>query len=401
MKKRLMVILSLALAVCCCLGLAACGLFGFGADGGGSSSGSGSGSGGGSSQPQVDSDGTFLYSGSTVKAASTSISGAITIPAEHNGMPIDTIPANAFNGCNAITSITVPESVTSIGAGAFNGCSSLRSITLPFIGSQKGNTGSAAYFGYIFGTSSYQGGTGVEHEKASWPTRYYIPETLRSVTITNETIIGKYAFRNCTMLTEINLNEKVIQVGERSFEYCSKLEEINLPSVSILPEALFGGCISLSKFTINDSVDSIGEEVFRSCHALSSINSETAGTFIIPDTITSIGAAAFNGCSLVKDITLPFVGYQKGNTGSAAYFGYIFGTSSYQGGTGVEHEKASWPTRYYIPETLRSVTITNETIIGKYAFRNCSMLQSITINKAAQNSVGEKAFENTATPTWN
>lgn len=161
MKKWLMVILSLALAVCCCLGLAACGLFGSGADGGGSSSGSGSGD-GGNSQPQVDSDGTFIYSGSTVKAASTSISGAITIPAEHNGMPIDTIPANAFKGCNAITSITVPESVTTIGEGAFNGCSSLRSITLPFVGGQKGNSdSSSAYFGYIFGSSSYQGSTKV------------------------------------------------------------------------------------------------------------------------------------------------------------------------------------------------------------------------------------------------
>lgn len=39
------------------------------------------------------------------------------------------IGANAFEGCNKITSIVIPESVTKIGAGAFSGCSVLTDIT--------------------------------------------------------------------------------------------------------------------------------------------------------------------------------------------------------------------------------------------------------------------------------
>ncbi len=407
MKKFIKGMVIALFTACLSLSLVACGSFFGGGSGsssssssGGSSSGNSSGSSSGSSsQPKEDSDGTFLYTGASVQAANTSISGDITIPSERNGAPIDTIPANAFKGCVGITSITVPESVTSIGKGAFSGCSSLRSITLPFVGSQKGNSdGNTACFGYIFGTSSYQGGT--ETRDFYTYDRFYIPSTLRSVTITNETVLTGGAFYHCSMLTKIDLNDTIIQVGRSCFEDCSKIEEISLPSISIIPSSLFQGCISLSKFTINDSVDTIGGSAFFGCSGLSSINSSTAGEVVIPNTVTSIGASVFHGCSLMKNITLPFVGEQKGNSGkSAACFGYIFGTSSYQGATEVRDYYTY--NRFYIPSTLRSVTITNESAIANGAFYNCSMLQSITINKEAQGNVGENAFENSAQPTWN
>ncbi len=412
MKKWLVTILSLMFAVCLCLGLSACvftdeygNVVGPGYSGGSSSSGgsgSSGGSSGGSSAPKEDNDGTFIYSGASIKAANTSISGDIVIPASHNGAPIDTIPASAFKGCNGITSITVPESITSIGEGAFNGCSLLRSITLPFVGSQKGNTGKSACFGYIFGTNSYQGGTEVsQHYGSGVVASFYIPSTLRTVIITNETTIGQCAFANCSMLTEINLNDGILQVGASSFSKCSKIEKINLPSITIIPTSLFYGCISLSSFTINDSVDTIGESAFMDCSALSSVNSDTVGEFVIPSNVTSIGEGAFSGCSMIRSITLPFVGSGKGNTGRAACFGYIFGDDQYQGGTKVsQHYGSGVVASFYIPSILRSVAITNETTIGKCAFENCSMIETLKINSGAQGNVGTDAFKGTATPTW-
>ncbi len=239
MKKRFILILSLIFALCLCSLTACGGLFGFGSGGNGgsynsgSSSGSGgnggnnSGSGGGSSTPKEDSDDTFIYSGASVKAANTSISGAITIPAERNGTPIDTIPADAFKGCNAITSIVVPESVTTIGEGAFSGCSSLRSITLPFVGSQKGNSGtSTACFGYIFGEDSYQGGTKIRQIYNTGIGQFedfYIPSILRNVTITSETVLCYGAFQNCSMLQTITINKGAQNsVGEKAFENTAK-----------------------------------------------------------------------------------------------------------------------------------------------------------------------------------
>ncbi len=439
MKAFFKTILSLAALVAfICVGLAACGFLrfdsgnsGITSDSNSSSSSSGSGSNSGSSssgsssnngssssgsnsgnssggnsssQPKEDSDGTFIYSGASVKAANTSISGDIVIPASHNGTLIDTIPASAFKGCYGITSITVPESITSIGEGAFNGCSLLRSITLPFVGHQRGNNGSSACFGYIFGPGSYQGSKSVSvyNRSISGPQYYYVPSTLRSVTITNETIIDSGAFYDCSMLTEINLNDGILQVGVSSFAGCSKIEKINLPSITIIPSSLFSGCISLSSFTINDSVDTIGSSAFKGCTALSSVNSTKAGEFIIPDSVTSIGEGAFNGCSFVKSITLPFVGYQRGNNGSSACFGYIFGSGSYQGSKSVSvyNRSISGPQYYYVPSALRSVTITNETIIDSGAFYDCSMIETLKINSSASQNVGKDAFKNTATPDW-
>ncbi len=101
-------------------------------------------------------------------------------------------------------------------------------------------------------------------------------------------------------------------------------------------------------------------------------------------------------------IILPFVGIKKGNSGSKeANFGYIFGEDSYQGGIKISQQYTgynnSW---FYIPATLRTVKITNETALNYGAFQNCSMLISITINSGAKNNVGTKAFENTVAPTW-
>lgn len=224
MKKNLITLITaLVFVLICALGLISCGIFGSPSGNSGGSSSSGGNSGGESPQPKDDSDGTFIYTGASVKAASTSISGDIVIPSTHNGSTIDTIPANAFKGCFGITSITVPDSVTSIGASAFNGCSMLKSITLPFVGSEKGNTSSKeANFGYVFGESSYQGGTRVTHYYSSNNTAYYsyyIPSTLRSVTITNESRISYGAFQNCSMLTSIKINASAQNsVGSKAFE---------------------------------------------------------------------------------------------------------------------------------------------------------------------------------------
>ncbi|MBQ8749227.1 MAG: leucine-rich repeat protein [Clostridia bacterium] len=64
----------------------------------------------------LSADGTYY----SVKASSTSIIGELNILSEVNGIPVTTIEANGFEGCTGLTTIRIPNSITTIGVDAFN-----------------------------------------------------------------------------------------------------------------------------------------------------------------------------------------------------------------------------------------------------------------------------------------
>ena len=281
-------------------------------------------------------------------------SNEVIIPSFYKGYAVNSLVESSFKDCVEIVSVKIPDSVKSIGQRAFSGCSNLESLTIPFVGAKAGVTISDTYqypFGYIFGTAKYEGG------EATWQyyygssinstisSTYYIPSSLKSVTVTGGNILHG-AFDDCSGLTSI---------------------------------------------TIGNGVKSIGDSAFYGCSGLTSVT--------IPDSVTSIGKDAFSGCSSLEKITIPFVGTKSGVTSSDTYqypLGYIFGTSSYDGGVATRQDyygnSTSYTTdaTYYIPSSLKSVTVTGGNILYG-AFYNCSGLTSVTIGSGVT-SIGDYAF---------
>lgn len=124
---------------------------------------------------------------------------------------------------------------------------------------------------------------------------------------------------------------------------------------------------SINEVIISNEVTNITEFAFEGCTSLTSI--------VIPNSVKSIGDGAFSGCSSLETITLPFAGSKANAPETSSHFGYIFGTKLYDGGEFLPNGEIS----YYLPASLKEVIITSGTSIGKFAFRNCFFLTSITI----------------------
>ena len=299
-----------------------------------------------------------------------------------------------------VTQIIIPNYTTSIGESSFSGCSSLEEITIPFVGAVAGKTSSDTYqypFGYIFGESSYTGGTKTTQyyygssTSSSTYNYYYIPTSLKKVTVTGGNILYG-AFYNCSSLYSITIPDSVTSIGGSVFYGCSSLTSITIPnSVTSIGDDAFENCSSLTSITIPNSVTSIRWFAFSGCSSLTRVS--------IPDSVTNIGYSAFSGCSSLEEITISFVGAVADKTSTDTYqypFGYIFGESSYTGGTATKQyyygssTSSTTFSTYYIPASLKKVTVTGGNILYR-AFYNCSSLTSVTIGNSVT-SIGSSAF---------
>ena len=211
----------------------------------------------------------------------------ITISNIYDGLPVKKIQftysgnsgpniPDSFNNRYKITSITIPDSVTSIGAWAFSDCSSLTSITIPDSVTSIGE--------YAFN------GCPIEKAMISALAIPYISKTkLKEVVITSGESIVDSAFFNCDSLTSITMPDSVTSIGEDAFGHCNSLTSVSIPdSVTNIGLGAFWRCTSLTSITIPDSVTSIGQFAFEDCASLTSI--------IIPDSVTSIDPYAFSSC---------------------------------------------------------------------------------------------------------
>ena len=302
-----------------------------------------------------------------------------------------------------IKEVRVSEGITSIGSYAFNDCDNLMIVSLP-------NTLTAIGSGVFSNCGSL---TGVP-----------LPEGL--------TTIDDGAFSYCSNLISMTIPSTVAELGISVFSNCRALQTVTFTGnlVKHLPDNLFYYCTKLQNFVIPNGVETIGGSVFGYCGLLTEIT--------VPEGVTHMGSWVFNNCQEMVSIHLPaslqFVGLAcfSGNTTADLYFAGTMdqwarinedvfkaicsdGTIRTWGYYGDNHfytltiegdlkltgsgEVPDITDKGTIPWSGWQNSIVNVTLpedipnIGRRMFENCSNLESIYI-PATVTKIGLPAFQN-------
>ena len=319
----------------------------------------------------------------------------------------------AFYNCSGLTSLTIPNSVTSIGEDAFSGCNEMiyDTTTIPGVkligGWAVGSTGS------LSGALDLTGVRGIGDSAFSGC------EGLTSVTIPNSVAsIGYHAFFGCSGLTSVTIPNSVTKIETGAFLGCEALESVTIPaSVTSIGTEAFSGCTGLRQFTvaadnpkyksvsgllltkdgktlvcgisgdvvIPDGVTSIGEEAFFLC-GITSVS--------IPASVTGIGDGAFYGCHELKQFTVA-----SGNSKYQSVSGLLFTKDGKTLVYGISEDGVTIPDGVtcigdgaFSVRGIKSVVIPSSvTAIGEEAFSSCGELTSVTI-PASVTSIGSGAF---------
>ncbi len=291
---------------------------------------------------------------------------------------------DAFSDCISLTSITIPEGVTSIDAWAFGGCSSLTSITIPASVTSIGN------HAFSDCNSLIQKENGV-----SYVDKWIIDcdESVSNVTLRSNTVgIGDHAFSDCISLTSVTIGDGVTSIGVGAFDGCSSLTSITIPEgVTSIGDDAFRDCSSLTSITIPAGVTSIGYAAFLNCSSLTSIT--------IPDSVTSIGVCAFSDCSSLMSITIgdsvTSIGaraFQNCSSLTSVYITDIAAWCNIGFGSSDANPLCYADNLYLDGELITELVIpAGVTSIGGSAFQNCSSLTSITIPDSVT-SIDDSAF---------
>ena len=173
----------------------------------------------------------------------------ITLPEYDAGKEYE-IWSYAFFYTSKITSVIIPDNVTSIGEKAFSMCTSLTSVVI---------------------------GNGV-------------------------TSIGDYAFVDCASLTSVVMGNSVMSIGKSAFS-SSNLTSITIPdSVTSIGNHAFYGC-SLTSVTIGDNVTSIGGSAFYMCNDLTSVTFKKTDGWWCSESSTATSGGSISSSALANTST--------------------------------------------------------------------------------------------------
>ncbi len=321
----------------------------------------------------------------------------IIIPAKYNGIPVTTIGIGAFSvkenlgeepseeeEYEALESVVIPDSVTTIGANAFIRCASLKSLTIP----DSVTTIDGYAFTYCTGLESVTGGNNVTSVERS---AFYSCDNIKTVVapfkivdiiptygLTHVTVTSGAtdygAFHNCWDLKTITIGSEVTSIGEDPFGLgCPDLESITVDENNKYYASDQGILYNKYKtdilhvpnrisgyITVPKGVTMIDFEEFKNRGSLQGIE--------LPEGVNSIQEYAFQGCINLISAKLPE---------SLTYLQSF----AFEGCTGLQSvEFGNSPKLKYMADSV---------------FKGCTSLQSISIPDGVPD-IGTSVFEGCA-----
>ncbi len=189
----------------------------------------------------VNADGeSVTVSGTSGKPTQLNIESSISD--KDKNYTVTKIATWAFNECNTLTEVTLPNTVDEIGYQAFCKCSNLTNVTIPE-GVKK--IGQGAFYG------------------CSQLTSITIPSTITNMDT---------AFSGNTALSHVTLTNGISKISSNAFERCTGLTEVEIPaSVDQICPFAFNGCTNLKRVLLEKNIKTININAFKDCTNLSDV----------------------------------------------------------------------------------------------------------------------------------
>ena len=302
---------------------------------------------------------------------------------------VTTIGASAFYNGYALTSITIPDSVTSLDAGGsqFNSCSAVTSLTLSanitelpgraLMGMKAMTSLPDLKNVTSIGQSCFSGWTSL--------TEATIPEAV--------TYLGGSAFSNNPIMTSVTVLGDPVIDGTTTFGKNVKLTEFTAPKLTTMGPSMFDGCTGFVNFRMPDHITTVGDKAFNNCSNLE--------TIVFPASYSAptldLGLTPFVNCKKFTGFVIEDGANVKLEDG-ILYTGdgktLVSVTSDFKGTSLVVPEGVEKISSYaaYKNTALKTVTLPDSLKeIGRYAFAECTGLGAVALPDGFT-TLGEYAF---------